>query len=104
LTKSLLGPFPIERGEPGTNEVLIDIIYCGVCYSDIHHARDEWGSSIFLVVPGHEIVGRVSKVGAQVKNRRWETPLASAVSLIGAVSAKPARRVKSNIAMKEQKC
>ncbi len=53
----------IERREPGPHDVLIDILYCGVCHSDIHQARDEWGGSIFPMVPGHEIVGRVAEVG-----------------------------------------
>jgi uncharacterized zinc-type alcohol dehydrogenase-like protein len=47
--------------------VLIEILYCGICHSDIHQARDEWGGSIFPMVPGHEIVGRVAGVGSQVK-------------------------------------
>ena len=64
--QSPLAPHSIERREPGPNEVLIDILYCGVCHSDIHQARDEWGGSIFPMVPGHEIVGRVAQVGAQV--------------------------------------
>ncbi|HZX77354.1 NAD(P)-dependent alcohol dehydrogenase [Lysobacter sp.] len=63
---SPLVPFTIERREPGPHEVLIDILYCGVCHSDIHQARDGWGGAIFPMVPGHEIVGRVSRVGAQV--------------------------------------
>jgi uncharacterized zinc-type alcohol dehydrogenase-like protein len=46
--------------------VLIDVLYCGVCHSDIHQARDEWGGSVFPLVPGHEIVGRVARVGTQV--------------------------------------
>jgi len=50
--------------------VLIDIAYCGVCHSDIHQARDEWGGSIFPMVPGHEIVGTVARVGDQVE--RWK--------------------------------
>ncbi|WP_026462157.1 NAD(P)-dependent alcohol dehydrogenase [Adhaeribacter aquaticus] len=61
-----LGPFNFERREVGENDVLIDILYCGVCHSDIHQARDEWGGSIFPMVPGHEIVGRISKVGGKV--------------------------------------
>jgi len=61
-----LVPFTIERRAPGPHDVLIDILYCGVCHSDIHQARDEWGGSIFPMVPGHEIVGRVAEVGAQV--------------------------------------
>ncbi|MEO7443998.1 MAG: alcohol dehydrogenase catalytic domain-containing protein, partial [Ferruginibacter sp.] len=61
-----LAPFSIERREPGPNEVLIEILYCGVCHSDIHQARNEWGNSIFPMVPGHEIVGRVNSVGDKV--------------------------------------
>jgi uncharacterized zinc-type alcohol dehydrogenase-like protein len=68
--KSALAPFTIERREPGSRDVLIDIIYCGVCHSDIHQARGEWPGSIFPMVPGHEIVGRVTGVGAAVKKYR----------------------------------
>ena len=68
--KSLLAPFPIERREPGSREVLIDILFCGVCHSDIHQARGEWAESIFPMVPGHEIVGRVVRAGAEVKKWR----------------------------------
>jgi len=62
-----LGPFSFERREVGENDVLIDILYCGVCHSDIHQVRDEWGGSLYPMVPGHEIVGRISKVGGNVK-------------------------------------
>jgi uncharacterized zinc-type alcohol dehydrogenase-like protein len=65
--KAPLAPFTVERREPGANDVAIDILYCGVCHSDIHQARDEWGGGIFPMVPGHEIVGKVSKVGGAVK-------------------------------------
>ena len=68
--KSPLAPFSIECREPGPREVLIDIAYCGVCHSDIHQVRDEWGGSIFPMVPGHEIVGHVAKVGAEVTKYR----------------------------------
>ena len=61
-----LAPFTIERREPGPREVLIDILYCGVCHSDIHQARDGWGGSVFPMVPGHEIVGRVARLGSEV--------------------------------------
>jgi uncharacterized zinc-type alcohol dehydrogenase-like protein len=61
-----LEPFTVERREPGPREVLIDILYCGVCHSDIHQARDGWGGSNFPMVPGHEIVGRISRLGAEV--------------------------------------
>ena len=63
---ALLAPFTIERRAPGAHDVLIDILYCGVCHSDIHQARNEWGGSIYPMVPGHEIVGRVIQVGAHV--------------------------------------
>ncbi|EPG67882.1 NAD(P)-dependent alcohol dehydrogenase [Leptospira wolffii] len=64
--KSPLAPFALERREPKDKDVLIDIRYCGICHSDIHQARDEWGGSIFPMVPGHEITGVVSKVGQGV--------------------------------------
>jgi uncharacterized zinc-type alcohol dehydrogenase-like protein len=64
--KAPLAPFSLERREPGPQDVLIDILYCGVCHSDIHQARDEWGGAIFPLVPGHEIVGRVTKTGSAV--------------------------------------
>src|SRR5918998_850006 len=63
---STLEPFRFERREPGPADVLIEIQYCGVCHSDIHQARNEWGNSIYPMVPGHEIVGRVARVGADV--------------------------------------
>src|SRR5467141_303790 len=63
---STLEPFSFERREPGPHDVLIEILYCGICHSDIHQARDEWGGSIFPMVPGHEIVGRVTRVGSAV--------------------------------------
>ena len=64
--KAPLVPHPITRREPGPRDVQIEILYCGVCHSDIHQVRDEWGGSIFPMVPGHEIVGRVTKVGSGV--------------------------------------
>jgi uncharacterized zinc-type alcohol dehydrogenase-like protein len=62
-----LAPFKISRREPGPHDVLIDIKFCGVCHSDIHQARDEWGGSTFPMVPGHEIVGLVKSIGNKVK-------------------------------------
>jgi alcohol dehydrogenase (NADP+) len=61
-----LAPFKITRRAPGTWDVHIEIIYCGVCHSDIHQVRNEWGGSIYPMVPGHEIVGRVIAVGSNV--------------------------------------
>ncbi len=59
-------PFNFERREPGPHDLLIEILYCGICHSDIHQARDEWGGSLFPMVPGHEIVGRVTRAGSAV--------------------------------------
>ena len=61
-----LGPFRFERRDPRPDDVVIDILYCGVCHSDLHQVRNEWGGSIYPMVPGHEIIGRVSAVGATV--------------------------------------
>ncbi|WP_112817029.1 NAD(P)-dependent alcohol dehydrogenase [Ensifer sp.] len=61
-----LTPFTFERREPRDDDVVIDIKYCGVCHSDIHQARNEWGNSAFPMVPGHEIVGIVTAVGSKV--------------------------------------
>jgi len=61
-----LRPYTIARREPRPTDVDIDILFCGICHSDIHQVRDEWGGSTFPMVPGHEIVGRVSRVGAAV--------------------------------------
>ena len=58
--------FTFERREPGPKDVQIDILYCGVCHSDLHTARNEWTNTTYPVVPGHEIVGRVAKVGKDV--------------------------------------
>jgi uncharacterized zinc-type alcohol dehydrogenase-like protein len=65
--KSPLKFYPIERRSPRSDDVLIDIRYCGVCHSDLHQVRDEWGGSTFPMVPGHEIVGTVTQVGPGVK-------------------------------------
>lgn len=65
--KADLASWNFERREVGPHDVRIDITYCGVCHSDIHQARDEWGGAIFPMVPGHEIVGRITDVGGHVK-------------------------------------
>ena len=64
--KGPLEPATIERREPGPRDVVIDIKFCGICHSDIHQVGDEWGGSAFPMVPGHEIAGVVSAVGAEV--------------------------------------
>ncbi|WP_121808042.1 NAD(P)-dependent alcohol dehydrogenase [Mucilaginibacter kameinonensis] len=62
-----LAPWTFDRREVGPHDVQFDILFCGVCHSDLHQIKDEWGGSIFPMVPGHEIVGRVVKVGDHVK-------------------------------------
>jgi alcohol dehydrogenase (NADP+) len=65
--KTPLAPWTFERREPGERDVRIEITHCGVCHSDVHQARDEWGGSLFPMVPGHEIVGKVTAVGSAVR-------------------------------------
>jgi alcohol dehydrogenase (NADP+) len=70
-----LKPQNIERREPGPHDVVIDIKYCGICHSDIHQVRNEWGASKFPMVPGHEIAGLVAKVGSSVKKFKVGDPV-----------------------------
>jgi uncharacterized zinc-type alcohol dehydrogenase-like protein len=63
---SRLRPHEFEREEAGANEVEIDVQYCGVCHSDIHQVKNEWANTVYPCVPGHEVVGRVTRVGAGV--------------------------------------
>ncbi|MEO8757374.1 MAG: NAD(P)-dependent alcohol dehydrogenase [Devosia sp.] len=64
---SPLGPHSIDRREPGPHDVKIDILYCGVCHSDLHTVRSEWAGTKYPCVPGHEIVGKVVAVGSHVR-------------------------------------
>ena len=64
--KDKLAPWNFERREVGADDIMIDILYCGVCHSDIHQVRSEWFPGIYPMVPGHEIVGRIVKVGSNV--------------------------------------
>jgi len=61
-----LAPFAFERRELRPNDIAMEILYCGVCHTDLHQARNDWGWSMYPIVPGHEIVGRVSSVGSGV--------------------------------------
>jgi alcohol dehydrogenase (NADP+) len=85
---SSLAPFTIERRDPGPRDVQIEIQYCGVCHSDLHTAKNEWGETLYPCVPGHEIVGRVSKVGAQVKKFK-EGDTAAVGCLVGSCRTCP---------------
>jgi len=64
--KTDLVPYEFDRREVGPNDVALDIAYAGICHSDIHQVREEWGPAIFPMVPGHEIAGTVTKVGSAV--------------------------------------
>jgi uncharacterized zinc-type alcohol dehydrogenase-like protein len=64
--KSPLAPYEFERRALRPNDVAMEILYCGVCHSDLHTARNDWGWSYYPIVPGHEIVGRVIEVGPEV--------------------------------------
>jgi uncharacterized zinc-type alcohol dehydrogenase-like protein len=64
---SPMSPFSLERREPGAGDIQIEILFCGVCHSDLHTVRNEWKGTIYPCVPGHEIVGRVTKVGSAVR-------------------------------------
>ena len=64
---SSLAPFAFQRRDPGAHDVQIQILYCGICHTDVHIARNEWHGTTYPCVPGHEIVGRVVKIGAHVK-------------------------------------
>lgn len=64
---SPLAPFSFDRRDPGERDVQIEILFCGVCHSDVHTVRNEWHGTTYPCVPGHEIIGRVIKVGAKVK-------------------------------------
>ncbi|HET9629021.1 MAG TPA: alcohol dehydrogenase catalytic domain-containing protein, partial [Novosphingobium sp.] len=63
-------PYTIERRDLRADDVAMDILYCGVCHTDLHMIRNDWHSTIYPLVPGHEIVGRVRAVGAEVTKYR----------------------------------
>ncbi|WP_040264391.1 NAD(P)-dependent alcohol dehydrogenase [Pseudomonas massiliensis] len=65
-----LAPMTFNRRAPRPDDVVIDILYCGVCHSDIHQARNEWGIAVYPLMPGHEIVGRVTEVGPKVTRHK----------------------------------
>src|SRR5262245_34639982 len=68
--RSPLGPFRFERRDLRPHDVRIQIAYCGVCHSDLHMARNEWGQTEYPLVPGHEIVGQVTDIGKAVERYR----------------------------------
>jgi alcohol dehydrogenase (NADP+) len=66
LIGKILEPMMVKRNEPKANEVLIEILYCGVCHSDIHQINNDWKNTLYPCIPGHEIVGRISQTGHKV--------------------------------------
>lgn len=93
-----LAPFSFERRDPLATDVAIDILYCGVCHSDLHTVRAEWGGTLYPCCPGHEIVGRVSAVGGQV-TRFKEGDLVGAGCMVDSCRTCP-----SCVAGEEQYC
>ncbi len=85
---SPLAPFSFERRDPGPRDVQIEILFCGVCHSDLHHARNEWQGTTYPCVPGHEIVGRVTKVGRRVKKLK-EGDIAAVGCMVGSCRTCP---------------
>ena len=83
---SPLGPLAITRREPLARDVEMDILFCGVCHSDLHFARDEWGGTVYPIVPGHEILGRVTRVGRDVRGFK-AGDLAAVGCLVGSCRA-----------------
>ena len=94
---SPLSPWSFERREPGPRDVQFDILYCGVCHTDIHQVKNEWNGSVYPMVPGHEIVGRVTNVGSEVRKFKVGDLPAWAVSLTPAGLAKIVLKDWSNI-------
>ena len=68
---STFQPMKIERRDLLDDDVAIQILYCGICHSDVHQVRNDWGGSNYPIVPGHEIVGRITKVGLSVDIRAF---------------------------------
>ncbi|KAL5556612.1 hypothetical protein UlMin_038848 [Ulmus minor] len=66
-SSGLLSPFPFSRRETGEKDVTFKVLYCGICHSDLHMVKNEWGSSTYPLVPGHEIAGEVTEVGSKVQ-------------------------------------
>ncbi|KAG6604070.1 putative mannitol dehydrogenase, partial [Cucurbita argyrosperma subsp. sororia] len=64
----VLSPFSFSRRETGDSDVAFKVLYCGICHSDLHMLKNEWGNTIYPIVPGHEIAGEVTEVGSKVKN------------------------------------
>ncbi len=96
--KDSLVPFSFSRRDLRAHDVAFDVVYSGVCHSDIHQVDEDWGPSIFPMVPGHEIVGVVTASGARPRNSRWEAVLVWAPSWTRVGSATTAYEANSSTA------
>ena len=86
---SPLAPYNFERRELREHDVLVDILFSGVCHSDLHQVRDEWGGSIYPMVPGHEIVGKVVRVGDDVRKFKVDDTVGVGVMIDSCRQCKP---------------
>lgn len=93
-------PMAIQRRAPRPDDVAIKIDYCGVCHTDIHFAENDWGRTLYPVVPGHEIIGRVTAVGDDVSGFKVGDVVGAAAWWTPAATAKPARTAWSSTAWK----
>jgi alcohol dehydrogenase (NADP+) len=89
---SALAPYEFNRRDVGEQDVQIDILFCGVCHSDLHQLKDEWGGALYPMVPGHEIVGRVTKVGAAVTKFKEGDMAAVGVMVDSCRTCKPCQK------------
>lgn len=97
---SSIAPIEFERRELGEKDILIDILYCGVCHSDIHMARSEWGPSVYPIVPGHEIVGKISQIGSGVTQFKVGEMAGVGVFIDSCRECPSCKKAKSSIVMK----
>jgi uncharacterized zinc-type alcohol dehydrogenase-like protein len=89
---SPLTPLQIDRRDPGPHDVEIEIMFSGVCHSDLHQVRDEWGDSLYPMVPGHEIVGNVTRTGSKVKRFKKGDLAAVGVMIDSCRKCKPCKQ------------
>jgi uncharacterized zinc-type alcohol dehydrogenase-like protein len=94
--QSPLAPYNFSRREPGPAEIVVDTLYCGVCHSDLHMVRNEWGNAIYPLVPGHEIVGRVTAIGSAVSKFKVGGIAAIGVIVDSCRNCAPCKRSEEN--------